>query len=111
MKKRLTKFDDIVLSDWCFYPMERNENFADVIQPGKGKINIIDFLELYDNFYEISGKLADIHKKLNGAIAIVALQKNPGNDFGLGGYRSLEKPRLALAVSPGILKTLLKCWN
>jgi hypothetical protein len=112
LRKRLDKFDDIALSDWKFKPWERSGNFADVIKPGKGKINIIDFLEIHDNFYEVGGKLAEIHNKLKGAIAIVALQKNRGVDTGLGGFRSIEKPRLALAMSPGTLKIVkAKNWK
>ena len=43
---------------------------------GEGVINIIDFLEVYKDFYEIGGKMADIHRKLKGAVAVVAVQKN-----------------------------------
>lgn len=112
LKKRLSKFEDIHLVDWKFRAFERSENFGDVIKPGKGRINIIDFLEIHDNFYEIGGKLAEIHRRLDGAIAIVALQKNKGVDTGLGGYRTLEKPRLALAMEPGILKIVkAKNWK
>lgn len=110
LRKRLDKFEDITLSDWKFKPWERSDNFADVIKPGKGKINIIDFLEIHDNFYEIGGKLAEIHKKLKGAVAVVALQKNPGIKVGLGGYRGLEKPRLYLAMDSGAI-TITKAKN
>jgi hypothetical protein len=112
LKKRLSKFDDIILRDWKFKAYERAGQFQDVIKSGEGKINIIDFLEIYENFYEISKPLAGIHKKLNGAIAIVALQKNPGCDRGLGGYRTLEKPRLALSIDSGLLKIVkAKNWR
>jgi len=112
LKKRLNNFDNIALSDWKFKAWERSDNFADVIKPGKDKINIIDFLEIHENFYEVGGLLAEIHKKLKGAIAIVALQKNRGVDTGLGGFRSIEKPRLALAMSPGVLKIVkAKNWK
>jgi len=110
LRKRLDKFDDIVLSDWKFKPWERADNFADVIKPGKGKLNIIDFLEIYDNFYEIGGRLAAIHNKLKGAVAIVAVQKNPGIKVGLGGYRGLEKPRLYLAMDTNKI-IISKCKN
>jgi len=112
LRKRLDKFDDIVLSDWTFKAWERADNFADVVKSGKGKINIVDFLEIYDNFYEVGGKLAEIHNKLKGAIAIIALQKNPGVDVGLGGFRGLEKPRLYLSMSAGVLKIVkAKNWR
>ena len=112
LKKRLSLFSDILPSQWQFKAWERSDNFSDVIKPGKGKINIIDFLEIHDNFYEIGGRLAEIHKKLKGAVAIVALQKNAGTDTGLGGFRGLEKPRLYLAMSPGKLKIVkAKNWK
>jgi len=110
LNKRLNNFDDLTLDMWKFKAWERSDNFADVIKPGKGKINIIDFLEIHDNFYEVGGRLAEIHKKLKDAIAIVALQKNPGAKAGLGGYRSLEKPRLYLSMDSGIV-TITKCKN
>jgi hypothetical protein len=111
LRKRLAKFPSPQhLDDWNFKAYERNDNFADVIVSGEGRINIIDFLEIYDNFYEVGGRLAEIHKKLKGANAIVAIQKNPKVDVGLGGFRGLEKPRLYLAMSPGCLK-IVKAKN
>ena len=110
--KRLRKFEDMKITDWNFKAWERSDNFSDVIKSGKGKLNIIDFLEIHDNFYEVGGILAAIHKKLKGALAIVAIQKNPGTDTGLGGFRTLEKPRLALAMRPGSLKIVkAKNWK
>lgn len=109
LAKRLSKFD-YSLEAWNFKAYERSENFGDIVIPGQGRINIIDFLEVYDNFYVIGGHLAEIHKKLKGAIALVAIQKNPGVDVGLGGFRGLEKPRLYLAMSPGKLK-IIKAKN
>jgi len=112
LKKRLDKFDDLVLGDWSFKAYERGGQFQDVIKSGEGRVNVIDFLEIYENFYEISKPLAEIHKKLKGAVAIVALQKNPGCDTGLGGYRTLEKPRLALSIDSGVLKIVkAKNWR
>lgn len=99
------------LSDWKIKAYERSQDFGAVIKPGEGNLNVIDFLELYDNFYEVSGRLAEIHNKLKGAVAIVALQKNPGQDAGLGGMRSLEKPRLYLAMGHGYMKVVkAKNW-
>jgi len=56
------------LRDWKFKAYERGGQFQDVIKSGEGNINIIDFLEIYENFYEISKPLAEIHKKLKGAV-------------------------------------------
>jgi hypothetical protein len=111
MRSRLDLFEDIALEQWTFDPRERSANFADVIRPGPGNINIIDFLEVYDNFYQVGQFIADIHKKLKGAIAVIALQKNPGIDVPLGGQRGLEKPRLAVTLSKGGYCKIIKAKN
>jgi hypothetical protein len=98
LKKRLSLFPDIALDQWEFKAYERASNFEDVVFPGTGKLNIIDFLEIHDEFYIIGQKLKAIHDRLKGAVAIVCLQKNPGQDTGLGGWRSMEVTRLALAI-------------
>ena len=110
LKQRLLRFD-LPLETWKFTPYERASNFADVVKSGKGIINIIDFLEIYDNFYEIGGMINEIHQKLDGAIAVIAIQKPPGRDEGRGGGMTLEKPRLALAMDHGVTKiTKGKNW-
>ncbi|MDY6839782.1 MAG: hypothetical protein SWH78_17630 [Thermodesulfobacteriota bacterium] len=98
LRKRLKKFDDMVLSDWKPLKVKaRGGEFHDVIKPDA--LNIIDFLELHDEFYKVGAYLKKIHDKLNKGIAIVAIQKNPGRDEGLGGQRSMEVTRLYLSMS------------
>lgn len=102
---RLTKFSHIPLTEWDkvnFY--ERNANFAEVIKPGPMVLNIIDFLECHDEFYAIGGLIRDIFDALHGAICIINIQQNPGNEDPIGGKRSTEKSRLHLRMSPGKLK-------
>ena len=106
LRKRLKNFDNTFIGDWKFRAIERSHDFEDAIVPGEGNLNIIDFLELYDSFYEISGKLAKIHDALDGAVCVVTLQKNTGSDWGLGGQRGMEKPRLYCSLSPGVLKII-----
>lgn len=77
---------------------ERVENFHDVIKPNS--INIIDYLEMSDNFYQIAGKLAAIYKKLENGVAFVAIQKDRKAELGRGGSFGMEKPRLYLTVDP-----------
>lgn len=102
LQKRLLKDENMSLDMWKFDAYFRNRDFADVIFPDD--INIIDFLELYDNFYIVGGLITAIHEKLKNGLAIIAIQKNPGLDTGLGGFRTLEKARLALAMKPGTIK-------
>jgi len=98
MKKRLGKFN-MPLSEWKkIHAKERASNFADVIKPDA--INIIDFLEVYDEFYKIGGMIREIYDKLKGGIAVIAIQKNRGTDYGLGGMRGLEKARLYMTMEP-----------
>lgn len=104
LKKRLKKFDDITLDMWGFKAYYRADRFADVIFGGKNCLNIIDFLEIHDEFYMVGRKIKEIHDRLKGGIAVIALQKNPGSETGLGGYRTMEVARLALAVDKGKVK-------
>jgi len=97
MRTRLENFAGVTLQDWKFQAYERASNFADVIRPDA--INIIDYLEISGEFWDISGKLREIHERLGKGIAIIALQKSRGKTFGRGDTFSAEKPRLYLSVS------------
>jgi hypothetical protein len=73
---------------------ERDADFADVIRPDG--VNIVDFLEIHDNFYQIGGFIKDIYNALDNGVAIIAIQKNPGVENPLGGQRAREKARLVI---------------
>jgi hypothetical protein len=73
-----------------------------VIKPDA--INIIDFLEVHDEFWKVGGMLKEIYDKLNNGIAIVAIQKDKKKDYGRGATMGLEKPRLYLTLNPGQAK-------
>jgi len=111
LKKRLLLFDSpLILKDWNFVAKERSDGFGDIVVSGEGNLNIIDYIEIYEDFYKVGGYLSQIWRRLNGAIAIVALQMNPGQLIARGGYGSLEKPRLYLALNHGKL-TVVKAKN
>jgi len=75
-------------------------------------LNIIDYLEIYRDFYEVSGMIADIFDRLEKGIAIIAIQKPTGRDTALGGERTLEKARLYLAIEAGQMKIVKgKIWR
>jgi hypothetical protein len=96
---RLAKATDIPKTEWKFKFSDELPNFVDIVQPDA--VNIIDYIEVSDgNYYMIPGILAEIHKKLKKGVAFVALQKNPGTKFGVGGYQTLAKPSLAVSVEP-----------
>ena len=96
-KNRISLFDEPFYDDWKVKFYTRMNNFADVIKPGE--LNIIDYLEVHDNFFKVSEYLADIFNKLKGrGIAIVAIQKDPFKNYGRGGSFCEEKPVLSLAL-------------
>lgn len=106
MRDRISKFD-CPIEDWTFTPWERAADFADVIKPDS--INIIDFLEVHDEFWKVGGLIKDIFDKLNKGIAVIALQKNTSRKdnvriYGVGGERSIEKARLYLAMDSGTIR-------
>jgi hypothetical protein len=111
MRKRLMMFN-VNLDVWDFEAKERSSNFPDVID--SENINIIDYLELHDSFYQIGGILKAIHDRLKNGVALIALQKNPGAPTGIGGYRGLEKPRLYINLEsayPGGVARIVKAKN
>lgn len=107
---RLSLHKDTPMDAWKFCAYERSEHYDDVIVPDA--INIIDFLEISDNFYKVADEISSIHRKLIGGkgIAVICLQKNRGTDMGRGGTFSMEKPRLYLAMDPGRIK-IVKAKN
>ncbi|MFA5324207.1 MAG: bifunctional DNA primase/polymerase [Smithella sp.] len=117
-RERLSKFN-FPLDAWRAKFWERSSDFADVIRPDA--LNIIDFMEIHNNFWEIGGLMKQIHDRLNKGIAIIALQKNPtrkakdgtvSGEVGLGGFRGLEKPRLYITMSNHVLKIIkAKNWR
>ena len=114
MRNRLGNFD-MPLSKWQngnFTVKERASNFASVIKPDE--VNIIDYLELHDNFYAVVQLIADIHTKLKKGIAVIALQKKEGATDGRGGEFSKEKARLYMTIDkdyPGAVLKITKAKN
>ena len=82
-----------------FVAYDRCSNFADVIQPND--VNIIDFLEIHDEFWKVGGLLKELYEKLDKGICIIAIQKKRGSDTGKGGDVTREKPRLYLTMDNG----------
>jgi len=110
LRNRLLKFN-LGMDVWKKVTWkERASDFAAMIKPDA--INIIDFLEVHDEFYKVGLFIKQIFDKLDKGIAIIAIQKPKGRDEGLGGQRGLEKPRLYLAMEPGKIKIVKgKNWH
>ena len=101
LQMRLAEFD-VPFEDWKFESSYRDRNFAEIIQPND--INIIDYLEITDNFFSVGQEIRDIFNKLEKGIAIIALQKKSGADYGRGAEFSAEKARLYLSIDHNCLK-------
>ena len=107
LRNRLSKFQK-PLSSWKFKALERSSNFADVIKPND--INVIDFLEIHDDFWKVGGMIKDIHDKLGKGIAVIAIQKDPHKEYGIGATRSLDKARLYFTMDSNKIR-IVKAKN
>jgi hypothetical protein len=109
LKSRIMKFDSQSRENFKkvrFY--ERTSNFVDVIRPDK--VNIIDYIELTEDFWKVTLYIKEIFDKLTSGIAVIALQKKRGQQVAIGGEGSLQKPRLYLAMDSGRLQ-IVKAKN
>jgi hypothetical protein len=89
--------------------MRREDNFSDVIH--SDDLNIVDYLEVLEDFHQVGRKIKDIFVKLKRGIAIIGLQKKGGSDLGRGAEFGLEKPTLYLSMGNGKLKIIkAKSW-
>jgi hypothetical protein len=103
LRKRLDNFRAVdSIRDWTFKSRSVVEDMEHHIEHGEDKINIIDYIELDKDHYQINGIIKKIHKKLDGAVAVIAIQKKPGADVGVGGYGTIYKARLALNIENGV---------
>lgn len=86
-----------------FKMYHRTENFADVIEPDN--LSVIDYLRAdMSQAYEVGNKLYEIWKKLNKGIAIVAMQKPPGDrKLAFGGASTAFEPALYIGMDKGWL--------
>ena len=111
LKMRLELFENCNAKLWKKIKFfERGDNFDDVIQPNG--INIIDYLEVLDDFWKVGQQIKAIHNKLKEGVAFIAIQKNKGAELGRGGALGLEKPRLYINMDYGKLKIIkAKNWR
>ncbi len=86
------KFESLIVFD----------NHLDFILPDA--INIIDWLNLGDRFWEVSKCIESYIEKLDKGIVIVNLQMTPGKDYGRGGSFGEEYASVYMTISEGLLK-------
>lgn len=110
LRMRLLKFENVQLPVWRRIKfIERASNFADIIDPDG--INIIDYMEITDNFYKVAEYTKEIFDKLKKGICLIAIQKDKKSEFGRGGAFGLEKPRIYLNMGNGQLRVVkAKVW-
>lgn len=95
-KGRIEAFGDTV-EQW--EPVEKilcAENPHDEIDPNA--LNVVDFLEVYGDFWAVGEKIKKIWDALDTGVAIVCLQKKKGEEFARGGEFSNEKARLSFSL-------------
>lgn len=109
-KSRLAA-SDVPLDEWhqMVKIYERNANFADVVFPEA--LNIIDYLEVEEDFFRVGREINKIFRTLTTGAAVIALQKKAGATLGRGQEFSVEKARLAVSIDPGELTIVkAKTW-
>lgn len=102
MRLRLEKFKDahgnpLDMEVWRKVEfIYRTSDFADIIDPDG--LNLIDFLEVHDEFWKVGGMIAEIHSKLKTGVAVIGIQKVRGKDVGRGADFTLEKARIYISL-------------
>lgn len=93
-----------------FELIERHDSWQDIIRPDN--VNIIDWINLSDNFYQIGKIIEGIQAKLRNGICLICLQKDPNKPLGMGGGFSEHLASLYLILDFERL-TVKKCkeWN
>jgi hypothetical protein len=112
LKTRLKLYPQEVISldSWAkdIQFVERSGDFADIVMPNG--FTIIDYVEVYDEFWKVSAVIAEIFKKLDEGVVLIILQKDPNKSYGVGGAMNNWKPRLSMNLDKGMI-TLTKVKN
>ena len=115
LRDRLSQFRDIedpvrFFGDLKAY--ERSSDFHDVIRPDE--INIVDYLHLSDQFFQVGQYIKQIHDRLVNGVAIICIQKDAKFEYGRGGSFGVETARLYATVdadNPGQVIRIKKIKN
>ena len=96
IKERIINAGVYVPEPAKFKVFERASDFGDVILPDG--INVIDYLDLNSDLYKIGDEIEAIYRKLNRGMALIGIQKKPGQDIGLGGIFSWKRSKLYMSL-------------
>lgn len=109
LRERLEQFPGMTIEEWNFKAIDRATDFEDVIVPDS--LNLVDYLEMTDDLFQVNTHLTAITKKLGNGVAIVAIQKKIDAKWGRGAEFSAEKSKLYLTMDAGkITITKGKSW-
>ena len=94
-----------------FELIERHSDWRYAIVPDA--LNIIDWIGLGDNFWEIRTVIEGIQDSLRGGMAVIVLQKNEGKTLGEGGAFSEQRASVYLNIDSGVLtvRKIKECKN
>lgn len=112
LRSRLLRIDPVAGAWNGLDAFEREREFHAVVRPDG--LNIVDYMEVSDKFYLVSDWIQKIHAKLTTGVCVICLQKAKGKDTARGGDFTLEKARLAIALSYSYgvnIAKIVKCKN
>ena len=91
---------------WPFHFVDDFEDYETIIRPDA--INFIDYVEEEEGKYFIIPSIERaIQRRLNKGIAFIAIQKQPGHEYGLGGYNTIGKTALYITMDGGYPETTM----
>lgn len=109
LRDRLELFPGMAAEDWRIEAFQRATDFEQVIVPDC--INVVDYLEMTTDLYEVNTHLTQIQHGIGSGIAAVAIQKKTNAMYGRGQEFGLEKPKLYLSMDAGRLTIVKgKAW-
>jgi hypothetical protein len=76
--------------------IRRTSDWWDIIDPDG--LNVIDYIEEHNKKYLIPEYISNIQNKLRNGLAVIAVQRVPGRDFGTGGAEIRNKPTVIVSL-------------
>ncbi len=104
MKRKFDALNSFIPSPPPFKMYRRTENFSDVIKPDR--LSVVDYLRVdMAKTYEIGNELFKIYNKLGDTgIAVVAMQKPPGErKVAFGGASTVFEPTLYMGMDKDVI--------